>query len=91
MKFMATSPFRNTHKFRVNEASTHPMQIDKGNTFEADETDATLGPVLAQLGAAGRIIDVENQPKVGEQLLKEVDHEKRKEAELNAKTAGGKK
>ena len=59
MKFKATSDFRNTHKFNVT-GTVHADHIAKGSEFEVDEKDKTLQPVLAQLAAAGRIVDSAN-------------------------------
>lgn len=83
MKFKATSDFRNTHKFKVKDAA-HPLQISKGDVFEADETDPQIASVLQQLNAAGRIIDVDNQKDAGLKIDAEVAAAKAKEASSKA-------
>lgn len=89
MKFIATSAFRNTHKFKVEGRKAGDMHIEKGDEFEVDHEDAALAQVLAQLNGAGRIVDVENQPKAVEQIKKEVAAAKQKEAEQTPKKHKG--
>ena len=60
MKLKAISDFRNTHKFKVPGAANED-HIHKGAEFEVDEKDKSLLPILAQLAAAGRIVDAGNK------------------------------
>ena len=91
MKFKATSSFRNTHKFKINGRKASDSHIEKGEEFEADMNDARTAEVIAILGHAGRIIDVENQPANGAKIDAEVIAEKTKAAEQEAKSKASNK
>ena len=83
MKLIATSDFRNTHKFNIPGAAD-PMHVHKGAIFEVDETDPAKAQVLAQLNGAGRIVDVDNQPAAVKKIQAEVEAEKKKAAKIAA-------
>jgi hypothetical protein len=84
MRFIVTSDCRNTHKLKDGE-KVLPLHLEKGMEFDADEKDASVANILAQLGAAGRIVDVDNQPAAVKQIRAEVAATKAKAEKEAAK------
>jgi hypothetical protein len=88
MKFIATSDFRNVKALGIKSSgSTHPDQIDKGDTIEIGEGDdiTAMSPKdqenIGMLYHGGRIISEDNVKGLA-LVNKELTEEEKKQAKL---------
>lgn len=79
MKLIAARDFRNTAKLKL-PGIQNEHHIHKGLEFELDHQDAKLAELISQLGAAGCIVDFENQPAAYKQIKAEVEAADKKAA-----------